>query len=88
MLLVKHVLVAKVHLLKGTTNVGGKWTNLVPIFKKEPQIEEYMNGVSTDLSGENLRKQFYSILEEKQEWLESGNKSGKEGDLDEMSVAL
>jgi hypothetical protein len=27
-------------------------------------------------------------LEEKQEWLESGNKSGKEGDLDEMSVAL
>ena len=47
-----------------------------------------MNGVSTDLSGENLRKQFNSILEEKREWLESGNKSGKEGDLDEMSVAL
>jgi len=87
-LLVKHVLLKGLHLLKGTAKVGEKWNNLVPVFKKEPQIAEFMLGVSTEMSGENLQKQFYSILDEKETWLESGNKSGKEGDLDEDNVAL
>ena len=88
MLLAKHVLLNGLHLLKGTPKVGEKWNNLVAVFKKEPQIAEFMLGVSTELSGENLQKQFYSILDEKEAWLESGNKSGKEGDLDEDNVAL
>jgi hypothetical protein len=47
-----------------------------------------MIGVSTDLTGQALRTQFNAIMEKQNTWLESGNKSGKEGDLDEAQELL
>ena len=38
----KDILFARLHLMDGTTGVGKKWDDLVPVFKKEYQISEYM----------------------------------------------
>jgi hypothetical protein len=62
-ILLKHVLVAKLHLMDGTTGVGKKWDDLVPVFKREPQIAEFMIDVSTDLTGLVLRTQFNAIMD-------------------------
>ena len=56
-ILLRHVLLAKLHLMDGTTGAGKKWDDLVPLFKKEPQITEYMIGVSSDLTGQAQDRQ-------------------------------
>ena len=47
-----------------------------------------MIGVAVDMTGAGLRAHFNSILDKRTTWLESGNKSGMEGDLDEFSTTL
>lgn len=88
-ILIKHVLVSNLHLGDGSKGVKEKWDALLDSLKKEPQFAQYLEESSVPLSGQSLRSQFQTILEERKNFHgwnggSVGNNSGREGDIDEL----
>ena len=88
-ILVKHVLVSGIYLKNGTKGIDGLWDSLVPQVMKEPEFIDAMKPEMAQLTGRGFRDQFNKIIEERSNFhgwngANVGNRSGKEGDLDEM----